>query len=374
MNVGIVMPAAEQRGGAEKYLLDMIRAGRNSDIKWLVILLEAGPMEAQIAEMGVRVEVIPAKKFSNIGDSLSVAWKIRAFCRENDVRFLIGWMTKGHIYGSLSRVLGNPASPILFQHGYSEHPEGFDKLALSMPISGVLSCSQFTLDSQMGQLNNKVRGFVAYPGVEVTQYSANVLPSPEECRAKLGLPARVPLIGTVGRLQRWKGMHTLVDALPKIHVRYPDAQVVLVGGEHSLEPDYKPFLEKRIRDAGLEEKVHLVGLQRNIAEWMQAMSVFVHASDVEPFGMVVIEAMALGKPVIAGTKGGPREVITDGEDGLFAGFEDADAVAAGVIRYLDDPTWAKQVSEKARVRAQDFSMEHCAARVIAALHAFAGAK
>ncbi|MBC8134542.1 MAG: glycosyltransferase family 4 protein [Fibrella sp.] len=374
MNVGIVMPVAEQRGGAEKYLIDMIRAGRNRGIDWLVILLEDGPMQAQIADLGVRVEVIPAKKFSDIGDSLAVAWKIKSFCRENDVRFLVGWMTKGHIYGSLSRVLGNAAAPILFQHGYSEHPEGFDKLTQRMPISGVLSCSQFTLDSQLKHLKNKVRGYVAYPGVEVQQYSVDALPSPEECRAKLGLPAQVPIIGTVGRLQRWKGMHTLVDALPKIHARYPDAQVVLVGGEHDLEPDYKVFLEKRVQEAGLQNHVHLVGLQRNVAEWMQAMSVFVHASQMEPFGMVVIEAMALGKPVIAGDKGGPREIITSGESGLFAGFEDGDAVAAGVLRYLDDPEWAKQVGEKARQRAQDFSMERCAGRVIAALHEFAGIK
>lgn len=368
------MPVAEQRGGAEKYLIDMIRAGRQSDINWLVILLEEGPMQAQLAELGVRVEVIPAKKFSNIGDSLAVAWKIKSFCVANDIRFLIGWMTKGHIYSSLSRVLGNPAASLLFQHGYSERAEGFDKLALRMPIAGVFSCSQFALDSQLNQLNNKVRGFVAYPGVEVDKYSPDVLPSPEECRVKLGLPVGVPLIGTVGRLQHWKGMHTLVDALPKIHVRYPDAHVVLVGGEHSLEPDYKPFLEKRIREAGLQNHVHLVGLQHNVAEWMQAMTVFVHASHIEPFGMVVIEAMALGKPVIAGDKGGPREVITSGENGLFAGFEDADAVANGVLSYLDDPEWTKQVGEKARQRAQDFSMEHCAGRVITALHEFAKAK
>ena len=368
------MPVAEQRGGAEKYLIDLVRAGRQADIKWFVILLEEGPMEAQLADLGISVEVIPAKKFSHVPDSLAVAWKIKSFCRTNNISFLIGWMTKGHIYSALSRILGNAAAPILFQHGYTEHPAGFDKLTLQMPISGVLSCSQFTLDIQRNHLQNKVPGFVAYPGVEVEKYSPEALPSPEECRAKLGLTAQVPLIGTVGRLQHWKGMHTLIDALPKIQIRYPDAHVVLVGGEHDLEPDYKAFLEKRVREAGLQDTVHFVGLQHNIPEWMQAMTVFVHASDVEPFGMVIIEAMALGKPVIAGDKGGPREIITSGENGLFAGFEDADAVANGVIRYLENPDWAKQVGEKARERAQDFSMQHCAKRVIAALHEFANTK
>ncbi|MBC8142386.1 MAG: glycosyltransferase family 4 protein [Armatimonadetes bacterium] len=367
MNVGIIMPVAEQRGGSEKYLLDMLRAGRDTEINWVVILLEDGPMRAQIAAMGIRVEVITAKKFSKIGQTIQATLRIKDFCRKNNIGMVIGWMTKGHIYGSISRLLGSPALPVHFQHGYANPPGGFDKLALSLPVAGVLACSRFVLDSQLALYKNKARGFVAYPGVAVDEYSPATLPSMEECRAKLGLPASVPVIGTVGRLQHWKGMHTLIDALPAIHAKHPDAHVVLVGGTHALEPDYEAFLQKRIADAGLQSHVRVTGFQSNIAEWMQAMSVFVHASNTEPFGIVVIEAMALGKPVIAGAQGGPREIITEGENGLLAGFEDANAVANGVLRYLDDPGWARQVGEKARVRAQDFSLAHCAEGVINAV-------
>src|SRR5439155_3346393 len=119
----------------------------------------------------------------------------------------------------------------------------------------------------------------------------------------------------VGRLQRWKGFHVLVEAMPRILRSHPAAQCVLVGGEHALEPDYKRFLEDRITSLGLQERIHLVGQQQNVAEWTTAMDVFVHASDREPFGMVVVEAMALGKPVVASADAGPTEVITPGVDG-----------------------------------------------------------
>ncbi len=361
------MPVAEQRGGSEKYLLEMIRAGRDTEIVWIVILLEDGPMRATITAMGVRVEVIDAKKFSKIGTTLRATLQIKDFCRKNNVRMVIGWMTKGHVYGSISRLLGSPAVPVHFQHGYANPPTGFDKLALHLPVAGVLACSRFVLDSQLALYKNKAPGFVAYPGVAVDEYSPTALPSMEECRAKLGLSANIPLIGTVGRLQHWKGMHTLIDALPAIRAKHEGAQVVLVGGKHDLEPGYEAFLQKRIADAGLQSCVRITGFQSNIAEWIQAMSVFVHASDTEPFGIVVIEAMALGKPVIAGAAGGPREIITENENGLLAAFEDADAVASGVLRYLDDPAWARRVGERARIRAQDFSLTHCAGGVIDAV-------
>ena len=95
-------------------------------------------------------------------------------------------------------------------------------------------------------------------------------------------------------MQRWKGIHVLIEAMPIILKAHPDAHCVVVGGRHALEPDYPEFVQAKIGDLGLEAQVTLVGLQHNVPEWMQAMDVIVHASDHEPFGIVVIEAMALG--------------------------------------------------------------------------------
>jgi len=97
------------------------------------------------------------------------------------------------------------------------------------------------------------------------------------------------------------------------------------------------------------------------------MDVVVHASDREPFGIVVVEAMALGKPVVAGAEGGPREIITEGVDGLLAPYEDAEALARQILRYLDDPAFARRMGEAARRRARDFSPEAFVRRMISVL-------
>ncbi len=98
-------------------------------------------------------------------------------------------------------------------------------------------------------------------------------------------------------------MHVLVAAMPQVLQKYPDAHCVIVGGKHDLEAEYEEFVKQQILDLGLSDGLIMAGLQRNVPEWVQAMDIFVHASDQEPFGIVIIEAMALGKPVIAGDAG-----------------------------------------------------------------------
>ena len=208
---------------------------------------------------------------------------------------------------------------------------------------------------------------VVHPGVELERFAPDRLPAPPDARRRLGLPLSGPLIGIVGRLQRWKGMHVLVEALPDLLRAHPDAHAVLVGGDHALEPEYPAFLTGRIAALGLEDRVTRAGLQHNIPEWMQAMDVIVHASDREPFGIVVLEAMALGKPVVAGDAAGPTEIITDGVDGLLSPYGDAPTLARAVGRYLDDPAFARETGTAAKSRAAEFSTQRYAQNVVQAL-------
>jgi glycosyltransferase involved in cell wall biosynthesis len=162
-------------------------------------------------------------------------------------------------------------------------------------------------------------------------------------------------------------MHVLVEAMSPLLRSYPNARCVLVGGPHALEPDYPAFLAERIRALGLGHQVFLTGPQQNVPEWMQAMDVVVHASDREPFGMVIVEAMALGKPVVAGAAGGPTEIVADGVTGLLSPYGDAAALAAAIRRYLDDPALARRLGAAGRERAQQFSTERFAQNFLTAV-------
>lgn len=354
------MPVAEQRGGAELALTHLMQE-RTPSITWSVAFLEDGPMIDQYRSMGVDVHLIESGQLREMG---RFAWTVRrlaAIAREERIDAVMSWMGKPHLYGGLAaRMAGVPA--LWYQHGLPKTRNMIDSMIAAVPARGILACSGTVADAQR-EMGSTCPIEVAYPGVELNRCDEAQKTSPRETRLALGLPVDGPLIGMVGRLQRWKGMHVLVEAMRTVLDRRPDAHCVIVGGEHSLEPDYPAMLNRRIDEVGLQGKVTLAGLKRNIPEWMQAMDVFVHASDNEPFGMVIIEAMALGKPVIAGNAGGPTEIVTDGVDGLLCRYGDSAALASAILRVLADPVLALSLGAEAKRRAQDFSTVHYARSV-----------
>jgi glycosyltransferase involved in cell wall biosynthesis len=279
-------------------------------------------------------------------------------------------MTKGHAYGGLAALLARRQA-IWYQHGAPGRRDPLERLATAFPARGIITVSRAAAVAQQA-IGSVSTTRTVYPGAELDRFDAARLPAPADLRATLGLPCSGPLIGIVARLQRWKGVHVLVDAMALVRESRPHAHCVVVGGSHHLESGYLAEVERQVAVLGLEQHVTFAGLQANVPEWMQAMDVVVHASDREPFGIVVVEAMALGKPVIAGSEGGPREILTDGVDGLLVPYGDSAALAAALRRYLDDPQFAQRVGVAARRRAADFSAPRYAENVISALQELCG--
>lgn len=363
--LAVIMPLAHVRGGAELALCQLVQRSPRDTVRWVVIFLENGPMVTQFQALGVQTEVVPAGRLRQPHRMIAAIMHIARIIRRSGAEAAISWMAKPHLYGAPAAAVARVPA-IWFQHGAPDPSAWIDRITARLPARGILTCSQNVAAAQMS-LSSARPCKVVHPGVELDRFDPDRLPDPGAARARLGLPTEGRLIGIVGRLQRWKGCHILVAAMPRILASHPDVRAVIVGGTHDLEPEYPAFLEKCIDDLGLQDRVLRVGLQRDVPLWMQSMDVVVHASDREPFGMVVIEAMALGKPVVAGADGGPREIITPGLDGLLAPFGDSESLAAAVIRYLDDPGFAATTGAAARRRAQQFSSDLFAQNVLKAV-------
>ncbi len=365
MKIAIVMPLGEQRGGGELMLLHLIQQGRDSGVDWLVIFLEDGPLVTQISDLGAEVRLVPGGRFRYFNQVVSAVTKIASILRNENVDVVFSWMAKAHLYSSPAAILAKKPA-MWYQLGLPANSSRIDRIATWLPAKCIFACSQTSANAQAA-LSPRRPMQVVYPGVELERFDSSKLQSPTDTRKKLGLPLTGPLVGLAGRFQRWKGIHVLIDAMPAILKKHPDAVCVVVGGKHDLEPDYPSLVDSRIEAHGIKASVILTGMQSNVQEWMQAMDVVVHASDREPFGIVIIEAMALGKPVIAGDAGGPTEIITDGVQGLLTPYEDPLALSRAVNRYLDDPEFACEAGKRARIRAQDFSTKKYAQNFIAAV-------
>ncbi len=366
----LVMPLGEPLGGGEMMFRHLLEHGRDGRVEWVVVFTRDGQMVQESRRLGLETHLIPAGRLRALGRRWAVIRAIARLSRERQVSMIFGWMVASQtMAGPAAMLAGVPAA--WYQVGLPE-PDWMDRLATLLPARGVLVLSRDCAAAQARLWPHRPQRLV-YPGASLERFDDARREPPAAARVALGLPTDGALIGIVGRLQRWKGMHVLLDALPVVRVRHPDARVVIVGGAHEPEPDYPAVLREQVRRLGLEDAVTFAGFQANVPRWMQAMDIIVHASDREPFGIVVIEAMALGKPVVAGAAGGPAEIITPGENGLLAPFGDAPALAQALLRYLDDPLLAARCGAGAALRARDFSAQRYAAAFTDAVLSMLGA-
>ena len=365
LKVLIIMPLAEQRGGSEVALLQLLESGKGLGVTWSVIFLEEGPMVAQAAACGVSSRVVMAGRLRQPHRAAGAVLKIARILSREKFDLVLGWMTKAHLYGGPAGLLARVPA-MWFQLGLPDPRGWLDRWATAIPARGILTCSRATAAAQKA-MNPARQVRTVYLGVELSRFDPASLPPMAEARRRLGLPVGVPIVGIVGRLQTWKGIHVLFEAMPAILREFPEARCLVVGGVHNLEPDYPAFLQQRIDALNLGGAVTMAGLQRNVPEWIAAMDVFVHASDNEAFGLVVIEGMAMGKPVVAGSGAGPAEIITPGVDGFLTPFGDSAALADAVLRYLRDPAMSRATGHAARRCALDFSVEQYAQNLVAAI-------
>lgn len=353
----LVMPLGELLGGGEMMFRQLLEHGRDGRVEWIVVFTRDGSMVQEARDLGIETHLIPAGRLREFGRRLGVIHAIAQLARERNVSMIFGWMVASQtMAGPAAMLAGVPAA--WYQVGLPA-PDWMDRVATLLPARGVLVLSRDCAAAQARIWPHRLQRLV-YPGASLERYVRARSELPAAARAALGLPADGPLIGIVGRLQRWKGMHVLIEALPLVRARHPGARVVIVGGAHEPEPDYPALLRAQVMHLGLESAVTFAGFQSDVPRWMQAMDIVVHASDREPFGIVVVEAMALGKPVVAGAAGGPAEVITPGENGLLAPFGDAPALATALLQYLDNPALAVRCGAAAAERARDFSAQRYA--------------
>lgn len=366
--VVLVMPLGNARGGGERMVLHLMQQGRELGIRWHVVFLEDGDLPPQLRELGVGVTVLDAGRMREVHKLLGASAKIAKIAKRERANLILGWMGTGHLYGGPAALLaGLPAA--WYQLDVPRNPGGIDRLAARIPARFVLTLSTAGFEAQKA-LTPKSPVRLVYPGVELERFDPATLPSKTDTRVALGLPPDRPIVGIVGRLQRWKGMHTVIEAMPSVLAKHPDALAVIVGGQHEFEPEYEQHLKDLVVQQGLSNAVRMVGFQRNIPEWVQALDVFVHASDHEPFGIVVIEAMALGKPTIATNTAGPTEIITPEVDGLLTPYGDTGALATELLRVLDDPAFAAGLGTAARARALTFSTKRYAENLVTVLQEF----
>jgi glycosyltransferase involved in cell wall biosynthesis len=190
----------------------------------------------------------------------------------------------------------------------------------------------------------------------------------------LDLPPDAFVVIHVGRLVPWKGQREFLRAAQIVARQCPAARFVIVGDVAFEGPGYREELHRLARDLGLAERVIFTGWRRDVPALLSAADVLVHSSILpEPFGLVLVEAMALERPVVASALGGPGAIVRDGRDGLLVDPRRPQEIAAAVLRLAGDPALRRAMGRSGRARALAcFGAERFSAGLVHVLQEAAG--
>jgi glycosyltransferase involved in cell wall biosynthesis len=356
--------------GSDRVLLDIVLGVRDFGFAPIVVLPTFGPLKERLLAAGVETHELNVAKLSrgaiSIGGlfqlPISIAkavWQIDkviagrqvALVHSNTLAVLGGaiwakWRRVPHIWHVHELVV----SPWFARAGF---PWLVQRLAGRVMFNSSLT-AKWMLDFQP---HLRERMDVVWNGV------ANPKTKIEPTKASL---QRVT-VALVGRINRLKGQLILVEAASRLwergvrHVNY-----VVVGSAPAGQEHYLESLRKAIEASPARDAIAVKGFTENVwPVWENCDIAVVPSTEPESFGLVAIEAMALGKPVVATAHGGILDIVVDGETGLLISPNDGEALADALNKLIDDPVTRTRYGLAGKVRQRSlFSLEHQIAETV----------
>ncbi|MCL4543868.1 MAG: glycosyltransferase family 4 protein [Chloroflexi bacterium] len=370
-----ILDHADQVGGAEVFLFEVLDRIDRTVLRPIVILTGPGDLYERLRSRGHEVMVLPlTTRLTRLGKHqgamqalgaafaipslLAMVLRLRRLFRSNPSCIVYTFSIKADVYGSIAARLSR--TPCVWHMHDLMSREMFPavyRTALTWIASRwatAVLCNSWATRQAMIQAGLRAStASVIHYGVDTDAGADHA--TAHNARLALGL-GKGPIVGMVGRIAPWKGQHVLVEAAPRIIRSFPGVQLLLVGKAAfgKIDTDYEAQLRWRIRELGLERHVIMTGYRDDVKAIMACCDVLVHASvKPEAYGLVVVEAMALGKPVVAARSGGVPELVTDGQTGMLVQPGDVNGLAQAILYLLQHPDEAHAMGGAAKATVRE---------------------
>jgi glycosyltransferase involved in cell wall biosynthesis len=370
-------------GGAERSLLDLLERLDRTRVAPLLVTSPAGPLVERARALGIEVELLrldePALTLSREEWSqhrFKFAWKARGFLweawrlarlmRARGIDVVHTNTLKAHVLGSLVAWLAR--KPIVWHMRDLPSKRGDARNLLDRMFKvvrpGIIAISRAVAEDLSPPMAAHTR--VVHNGIDLAAFDAR------RATPVAGLPPRDgPVVGTISHLIPWKGQDVFLYAAAQLLRRHPDARFVIVGDPIFQFRRERERLEGIVRYLGIGDRVAFAGHREDVPALLGTFDVFALPSLYEPFGRVLIEAMAAERPIVASQAGGVPEIVVDGQTGMLVPPGDPEALANGLAAILEDPARAGQLAAAARERvAACFSLDATVRGVMASYEAF----
>lgn len=326
LTVTAVVPAANE-GGSGEILLNVLRHAHSAQMTLDVVSLDKGPLNARIDGLGAPLRVVNGGRLRD-PVALGRVWGLLARhfrVRRPDVA--LSWEAGAHPWvAPASTAAGVPV--VFHQAGHPSRRVAVDVAATALPSRGVIVASNFIAGEQARLWPRRNVAVVPY-GIDLARFDA-------AADRRDGALAD-PVVAMVGRLSRWKRQHVFVEAAADVLRQLPGARFVLVGGEASGDHGYEAELRAQASALGLTEpRLTFAGAVRDVERYYANADIVVHLSDHEPFGLVLLEAMAAGAMLISVREGAPLEIVEDGVTGRLLKAPTAKVLSETIVKLSGD--------------------------------------
>ncbi|MGU7775095.1 glycosyltransferase family 4 protein [Burkholderia sp. MR1-5-21] len=356
----LVLDQSGVLGGAELSLLEIMKHMRaNAD----VLLFDDGPFRAALDEIGARVDVVDQGALAGVrkqgGVSAGALKELIRLVRDvarraRRAEVIYANTQRAMVVAALAGRLARKPVVWHLRDIVSEAHFGRKQL-LAIKYCARLGVTRVIANSDASaQAFRALTGFtpqhvdVVFNGISAEPFDALAGVSQAALRARFGLPEQAWLVGSFSRLARWKGQHVLLEAAAS----RPDMHVVLVGAPLFGEDEYAAQLHEYVARHGMDDRVHFLGFQRDVAACMKAVDVVAHTSITpEPFGRVIVEGMLARRPVVAARAGGVVEIIEHDDNGLLCEPGDAHALGDALTALQTDRVLRERLVASGHVTA-----------------------
>lgn len=276
--------------------------------------------------------------------------RIRDYVRAHDIAIVHahGYRTDAIGYVATRRLGGVPI--VTTHHGWIRNNARQELMArtalqLCRRLDGVEVVSQRLLDELPRSVVRRGLAEVVHNGIVLDDYA----PGGHRAgiRQSIGLPDAAPLLGVIGRLSLEKGVLEMVDAFALVAREAPETHLAFIG-----EGPLRGAVEARVREQQLSGRVHLLGHQSPVQPFYEALDILVSPSRTEGLSNAILEALVMGRPVVATRVGGNPEILEDGVSGLMVEKERPADLAAAIVRVLKDAALRTALIAGGRARVE----------------------
>jgi glycosyltransferase involved in cell wall biosynthesis len=352
-------------GGSDICLLRLVQALDKDRFEPIVVLPRQGPLVSAFERAGARIRFIkmatlrtklsPLYQLGYLGRYWPTVLKLRSLLIEEQAQ-IVHTNSLYSLYGAWAARLANVPHVWHIREIPPDVPFGRAALAAFVQfMSGRVVCMTEACQRALFPTRVPEWSSVLYEGIDLSEFRRDI--TGERVRSELGIDLRTPVVGFVARLDPWKGLEIFVKAAAVVHERFPGAHFLVAGDAPQGYESHARKMRGLAAESGLSEHMHFCGFRHSfdaIPELMASLTMLCHTSvRPEPFGLVLIEAMAMSRPVIATRMGGPLEIVADQETGVLIPPGDPQQLAEAVCRLLANPIELQRMGEAGRRRVEE---------------------